>query len=292
MKKIFKSLVTAFLVAGMTTGTMFTSAVADDVAEKHVTVSVEKFTIGQGYVFEPVTVELKEGDKGMDVLKRAVGEENIIVTSSEWGSYISGFKDVDTGVVRLPNFFYQILSTDDFTGRNTEGVLSEFDYTTESGFMFFVNGVSAMEGIDSYVPQDGDVLSMCYTIYNYGADLGIDNSSWGGSASLIGDISRTELTKVIAQAKALGVDVTAEIDVISNLDSTQADIDEAVISANEKISALNQPEQPEQPTDTPTDETKPEVPSTDDKTPSTGVAVSFVIPAVLGLSVISAKKKK
>ncbi len=292
MKKIFKSLVTAFLVAGMTTGTMFTSAVADDVAEKHVTVSVEKFTIGQGYVFEPVTVELKEGDKGMDVLKRAVGEENIIVTSSEWGSYISGFKDVDTGVVRLPNFFYQILSTDDFTGRNTEGVLSEFDYTTESGFMFFVNGVSAMEGIDSYVPQDGDVLSMCYTIYNYGADLGIDNSSWGGSASLIGDISRTELTKVIAQAKALGVDVTAEIDVISNLDSTQADIDEAVISANEKISALSQPEQPEQPTDTPTDETKPEVPSTDDKTPSTGVAVSMVIPAVLGLSVISAKKKK
>lgn len=294
MKKIFKNLVTGSLVAGMTAMSMFTSAFADETDVKKVYLSVEKFTIGQGYVCEPVTVELNEGDKGLDVLKRAVGEENVIVTTSDWGSYISGFKDVDTGVVCLPNFFEGILSTDDFTGRNTEGQLSEFDYTSEAGFMFFVNGSSALEGIDSYTPQDGDVLTVSFTIYNYGADIGIDNSSWGGSASLIGNVNRAELTKAIALAKAEDVDVAEEIAVISNLDSTQADIDSAVESVNGKLAQDETPDDTETPIETPEvpSETPVETPSTDDKTPTTGVAVSLIAPTILGAVCVSLKKRK
>lgn len=307
MKKIFKSLVTGVLVAGMTAATMFTSAVADQTSEKSVTVSVEKFTIGQGYVCQPVTVELNEGDKGLDVLKRAVGDDKVIMTSSDWGSYISGFKDKDTGDVKLADIYSGVLSQDSLTKRASSDVLSEFDYTSEAGFMFFVNGQSAMEGIDSYTPQDGDVLRICFTIYNYGADIGIDNSSWGGSASLIGNISRESLTKAIAKANACSVDANDAISVISNLDSTQAQLDDAEKALLEKIEKAN--EKPDdnkdnnennenKDNDTKVDNSTSdkndnvEKPSNDDKTPSTGVAVSLVLPAVLGAGMIFTKKRK
>lgn len=303
MKKIFKSLVTGLVVAGMTATTMLASVSADEATKEYVTVSVEKFSIGQGYVFEPVTVELKDGDKGMDVLKRAVGEENIIVTSSDWGSYISGFKDTDSGEVKLAKIYDGLVSSESLTARTTEGALSELDYTSEAGFMFFVNGASAMEGIDSYTPKNGDVIQMCFTIYNYGADIGIDNSSWGGSVSLIGEVSRVNLTKAIAQANGENVDAKDAVAVISNLDSTQNDIDKACESLLKKIEDANakpdnDPEIKDDNTNTDVDNSvndkndAVETPSNEDKTPQTGLVVSLVSPCVLGACAVMCKKRK
>lgn len=280
MKKHFKKLLSVAVVTGLMT-TMTCMSVSAEEADGFVTVSVEKFSIGQGYVSQPKTVPFYEGDNGIDIVKRAVGEENVVVTDGGWGSYISGFVDSE-GEVVLPDCVAEVVDVATFTGRADEDVLSEFDYTSESGFIFFVNCESSSVGISDYVPCDGDVISLRFSVYNYGADVGCDNSSWGGSPSLIGEVDRCEATRLIAEINAVGnADISDEMAVICDLDSTQEEIDLACKSIEEKLnSAIKTPDEEIQKEDNEGD-----IPS------DTGFSVGMLLPAVIGVCAIVSKKK-
>lgn len=280
MKKHFKKLLAVAVATGLM-ATMTCMSVSAEEADGFVTVSVEKFSIGQGYVSQPETVPFYEGDNGIDIVKRAVGEENVVVTDGGWGSYISGFVDSE-GEIALPDCVAEVLDASTFTGRADADVLSEFDYTSESGFMFFINCDSASVGISDYVPCDGDVISLRFSVYGYGADIGCDNSSWGGSESLIGDVDRCEATKLIAEANAVGnVDISDEMAVICDLDSTQQEIDSACKSIEEKLNPAEE---------TP-DEEIPKEDNEDKKPSDTGFSVGMLLPAVIGACAIVSKKK-
>ncbi|MBQ8378505.1 MAG: hypothetical protein IJX42_05165 [Oscillospiraceae bacterium] len=280
MKKHFKKLLAVAVATGLM-ATMTCMSVSAEEADGVVTVSVEKFSIGQGYVSQPKTVPFYEGDNGIDIVKRAVGEENVVVTDGGWGSYISGFVD-NEGEIVLPDCVAEVLDASTFTGRADADVLSEFDYTSESGFMFFINCDSASVGISDYMPCDGDVISLRFSVYGYGADVGCDNSSWGGSESLIGDVDRCEATKLIAEVNAVGnVDISDEIAVICDLDSTQEEIDLACKNIEEKLNPAEE---------TP-DEEIPKEDNEDKKPSDTGFSVGMLLPAVIGACAIVSKKK-
>ncbi|NLZ46888.1 MAG: DUF4430 domain-containing protein [Clostridiales bacterium] len=282
--KIFSKIAALITAVGLTVGMCGTVAFADN-AEKtpdgYVTVSVEKFTIGQGYVSQPKTVGFYTGETGMDVLVRAVGKENIAITEGSWGNYISGFADKDTGSVNLSDSLKTVLKVEDLTDRTTTGYLSEFDYTTNAGFSFFVNNKSSMVGVDAYAPVDGDVIRMQFSIYESGADLGTD-SRWewegatGGSASIIPETNRDNLTVLIAKALAgtNKVDCQNAIAVISNLDSVQSELDASYSALEKAIEEDNKPVGDNKPINDkkPTETTKPA---------QTGLEVCLVLPIAI-----------
>ena len=127
------------------------------------------------------------------------------------------------------------------TGRNAEGYLSALDYTAESGWTYFVNDEYAQVGIGDYIPADGDVVVFSFTVYGYGADLGVDNSSWGGAAALKEATKKADLVKLCAEAsEAEGVDeyvFTGAMEVLAEYEATQEDIDNAVASLTDALDA-------------------------------------------------------
>ena len=152
-------------------------------------------TLGKGFNVEPVMVPFYEGESGLDVVERAA---DIKVEESEYGAYITGFADNDNELA-IPEQISAVIG-EELSGKTVEGYLSSMDYTAESGWSYFINGEYAMVGISDYVPADGDVLEFRFTLYGYGADLGIDNSSWGGAAALVEPVDASELIKLCASA--------------------------------------------------------------------------------------------
>ena len=171
-----------------------------------ITISVERFTIGQGYHVEPIHIAYKDGESGMDVLKRAIGKENFV----GYTGYLQAIKGADKGVnsVEVPSYITE-LSKDAPNTESTKayysqegkdyfdpGVLGEKTYHPQSGWMYSVNGVFSNYGMEEYVPKDGDVMRLQYTLYGLGMDL---KGKKEGSEEILANISdKTELTKVLA----------------------------------------------------------------------------------------------
>lgn len=82
-----------------------------------------------------VTVPIAEGDTVFDVLKYAAMKNNIAI------AYTSSYGDVYVSAI---------------------GGISEFDYGSESGWMYTVNGVSPAVGASSYTLSDGDKIEWFY----------------------------------------------------------------------------------------------------------------------------------
>lgn len=208
------------------------TAFAANEPQGYVTFYADKATIGQGLVCEPQLVPFYEGDKGIDIVKRAA---DVKAVDSEWGAYIEGFADTDTGA-EIPAEIAQVCP--EMFGRNTVGYLSAYDYTAESGWSWFLNGEYASVGISDYAPTDGDVVQYRFTVYGYGCDLGVDNSSWGGEAAIVEAVNTAELAKLVAVSDSTSPEYAAAIDILGKFGAAQAEIDAAytALSAGDKTS--------------------------------------------------------
>lgn len=192
----------------------------------------DKITIGQGFTVEPVKVPFYEGEKGIDVVNRAA---DVISEDTGYGAYITAFADADIETT-VPDAIAAVCP--DMTGRNTEGYLSAMDYTTESGWSYFVNDEYAQVGIGDYVPADGDVMRFAFTVYGYGADLGVDNSSWGGAAALDVAGKRAELIKTCADAAdgyTQNYTYVGAMEVLAQYEASQDEIDTAAEALRARI---------------------------------------------------------
>lgn len=197
------------------------SAFAEPAEKGTVYFAAVKSTIGQGVCVEPTAVPFYEGESGIDIVKRAA---EVTVQESEYGDYITAFKDEDNGAA-IPGEIKAVCP--DIAGRNAEGMLSALDYTPESGWSYFLNGEYAQVGISDYVPADGDVLEYRFTVYGYGSDLGQDNSSWGGAAALVPSVNAKELIKAAAAADKTLPEYKAAIEVLGKFGASQSELDSA-----------------------------------------------------------------
>lgn len=192
----------------------------------------DKITIGQGFAVEPVKVPFYEGEKGIDIVERAA---DVLTEDTGYGAYITAFADENTEC-NLPEAIAAVCP--ELTGKNTEGYLSALDYTAESGWSYFVNDEYAQVGIGDYVPADGDVMRFAFTVYGYGADLGVDNTSWGGAAALDVAVNRAELIKTCADAAdgyTRNYTYTGAMELLAQYEATQDEIDEACAALRARI---------------------------------------------------------
>lgn len=213
----------------------------------YVTVAVEKFTTGEGYILEPVEVPFYEGETGTALTERALGVEQINEGEGV-GAYIASIADPDGGKGTVPEVIRNAVEAAGGTlaeERLTPGWLASYDYASTSGWMYMVNNEVPSFGIGDYTPQDGDVLRWTFSIYAYGADLGIDTSymsEWGGAAAITPAADRDALTRLLATAKdARGEGVLAAYDaavaVISDVTAEQAKLDEAAAALQAALEA-------------------------------------------------------
>lgn len=179
-------------------------------AEKagNIIVSVEKFTIGQGYLIDPTITPFYKGEHFSDVLLRVLRENGYEanVKNSEMGFYLALIYNADNGKYEVPDC---IKSMPNMTTANGEGLkcptgneknkdapkLGEFSYMPSSGWLYSKNGEFPNYVMSDCEMSDGDVIRVQFTLYGYGADLGDSNESMKNALNLP---KREEITKRLA----------------------------------------------------------------------------------------------
>ncbi len=285
-----RRIVTAAAAAAVTLSAVTFSVSAEDGAAGYVYFMAEKTTIGQGFVVMPEKVPFYEGDSGIDIVRRAA---DVITEDTGYGDYITAFADEDLET-NIPDPIAEVCP--EMTGRNTEGYLSALDYTAESGWTYFINDEYATVGISDYTPEDGDVLCFSFTVYGYGADLGVDNSSWGGAAALKEAPQRSELIKLCAEAKdsdaVEGYAYVSAMESLAIYESTQEEIDNSVAVLSKALGAEDTSEAATEEATAENAATQ-EAASDDKGSPSTGVegaAVAFAVALLAGAGIVLSKK--
>ncbi len=235
MKKIAAILTAAGILSAM--GSPVYAADNSEAVAGHATVCIEKFTLGQGYILEPVSVPFYAEETGADLLERAYGKVNFN-DGKGVGTYVDNVNDPRDHVLAIPGFITDAaaaanIEIDDL--RETDGVLSSQDFCGMSGWIYFVNNEVPLFTLNEYIPEDGDVLRLAFTVYGYGSDMGVDTSymaEWGGTEPLCPTVNRDKLTAKMAEVGpeigVYGVYIRS-IKTASNLLSTQDEMDKALL---------------------------------------------------------------
>lgn len=222
---------------------------------KEVVLAIEKFTLGQGYVVEPMLVEMTENETVAEAVVDTLGEDNIKYTGSvDNGFYLSSLYDGDDSEANVPQFILDQCGS--VEGRSKSGWLGEFDYTFMAGWMYAVNSKFPNFGMSNCIPNDGDVIRLQFTVYGYGMDLG--GGYDGGdsfSGSYIDLANKDGLTKTIAKINSasnhdkllkntdLKIAYKEAYDVLENMESTQEEVDNinnTLIDLLEKINGSSE----------------------------------------------------
>ncbi|RDY22805.1 DUF4430 domain-containing protein [Romboutsia maritimum] len=220
--RFIKSIVSLVVSVSMFLGSIpmaFAQETKDEKVPKgYVTIDIEKFTLGQGYIKEPVKVPFYEGDSVAHLVTRLLGEGNYTNTGSvgdtsgntATGFYLASVKDNFNGneKTEIPEYILHEIKK---TGQEVEyertnpGFLGEFDYTNMSGWMYCVNSWFPNYGCSVYKPKDGDVIRWQFTTFGYGSDIGggmikpdgTDADNFQGA--FIPIAKKDDLTKAVAE---------------------------------------------------------------------------------------------
>lgn len=114
------------------------------------------------------------------------GYEPVYDGSVNFGFYLRKLKRADTfGGGEIPDELTELLSRDGIklTSPSSRDKLGDYDFTTGSGWMFAVNGRFPGKGLSEFYLNDGDELSLRYTLA-YGKDIGGYVTPGGGYGSL------------------------------------------------------------------------------------------------------------
>lgn len=207
-----------------------------------ITLTIERFTIGQGYFVEPIKVPFEAGDNGATLLKKVIGAENFVGEDS----YLEAINGADLGLdqVKIPDYIAKISENKVTTetakeyGNDTNGpeALGEFDYSNYSGWMYFVNNKAPNVGITSYQPKDGDVVRFQFTVYGYGTDL--SGMTWGSTKPVVEISNKDRLTSVMAEVNELKARTVNDSDMKATYDQAVKAIS-AMITPQNEIDSLS-----------------------------------------------------
>ncbi len=217
-----------------------------------VCVSMEKFTLGQGYIIEPTLVKVPKYTRASQVITDLIEAKYPDIARPyrntgdvENSFYLSYVYDTDTDV-HVPAYILSKLGgTLDTRGSNT--LLGEFDYSSMSGWMYSVDGSFPGMGASSWPLSNREVMRWQFTLYGYGADLDADNGRWAqGSIKDLAD--KDALTWRVAEINGglngkytksalLAVGSNQEkydkaMQVLTKIDSTQNEVDNALAALN------------------------------------------------------------
>ncbi len=288
-----RNIVSAIAAAAVAFSAVSFSVSAEEEPAGYIYFMADKTTIGQGFTVEPEKVPFYEGETGLEVVERAA---DVLTEDTGYGAYITAFADTDIET-EVPEAIKAVVP--EMTGRNAEGYLSALDYTAESGWTYFVNDEYAQVGIGDYVPADGDVVVFSFTVYGYGADLGVDNSSWGGAAALKEATKKAELVKLCAEAAEADIDpivYATAMEPLAQYEADQINIDNAADALTAALNSTAEAAATEDTADSTAEVSDDASAGTDTEkgSPSTGVegaAVAFAVVLLAGAGIALSKKK-
>ena len=170
-------------------------------ATNEAVISVEKGTLGQGYIIEPTAVTLQSGDTVKTVTERVLEANSrsaLTTMNSTYGYYLQGISDPNRGAISIPAFVQQMITAKNLSV-NVEDIknaqyLNKFDYTPQSGWMYCVNNVYPEVGAASTKVSSGDVIRWQFTLVGQGQDLKEGDPSISASEKL----NRDNLYKTMA----------------------------------------------------------------------------------------------
>lgn len=217
-----------------------------------VTMDIELFTIGQGFLVEPVQFDFKEDENVAQLMTRFLETNKFKygnTGTTENNFYLSYIENIDKGYVHVPAYITEMSNgevTDESCmewGSNYDNKgLGEFSYHQNGGWYYSQNGEYPNVGMSGRKPNDGDVIRLQFTLYGIGMDLtGIEH---GTGEQVIEMCKRDALVKVMAEANADSAlkndpDVKAAYDnakeLVQNAVELQENIDAAYSALYEAI---------------------------------------------------------
>lgn len=123
-------------------------------------------------------VDLGRSDSLVDVLKQGFEEQGYTLVFQ--GDYLARIEGINAGSAAIPDTLLEMITIDGFTpgGPSSSGALQDHDFTPISGWMYSVNGSTPQRSIGSYHVQDGDVITLYFSVAG-GKDLGQSSSGQG-----------------------------------------------------------------------------------------------------------------
>ncbi|MEW9079162.1 DUF4430 domain-containing protein [Terrisporobacter glycolicus] len=258
------SVLMAFILTFVMCFSMPQNAEASSTPKGYVTVSMEKFTLGFGYIIEPVRVPIYEGDTGAKIITRlidenlgkgsykhtgSIGDQSGVVGQS---FYLASVRDRDKREAKIPKYILDVC--DEPYGRDEKDWLGEFDYTFMSGWMYAVNNWFPNYGSGQYKLKDGDVMRWQYTVWGYGADLGSTFMSGdSGTDALVKAANKDDLTtavakinssdekKYILEDKDVKLAYNNAYKVLQNMESKQDKVDATLDNLNKALGNVELP---------------------------------------------------
>ena len=160
-----------------------------------VTFSVSTIMLGWHYLLDPILVPVNEGDTVAVVTDRALTMANVGFSYSgtiEEGFYLSAVECYDT-TPDVPEYLMHEMvdvypawaeenlgfAYGEWTGSYTDdNMLSAYEYSTFSGWMYTVNNADPGVGADTCEVTIGSSIMWYFTIYGWGMDYGVSDG-WG-----------------------------------------------------------------------------------------------------------------
>ena len=195
-----------------------------------VIVDIEKFTLGQGFIMEPVVMKWEEGDTAADVTIRAAEQAGIELKygDTDMGFYLSAIRDNETAAANIPQYLKDAAEENGFTigERANADWLSQFDYTTDSGWMIWVNHVEISRSAGAWDVKPGDVIRWQFTVCGLGKDLG--SGTYGTPFVTVGEKDAlVHAMAVASKHQKAGKAYENAVKVMENMASTQSEINSA-----------------------------------------------------------------
>ncbi|MBR2780438.1 MAG: DUF4430 domain-containing protein, partial [Eubacteriaceae bacterium] len=215
-------------------------AAVEKVGSITVAVTVETFTVNGEYIIEPILVEADSYEKASVVITELlkatypdIAEPYRIGGTVQNNFYLRGVWDPDFGPDPEKGYV-----------QNYAGYLSEFDCGEQSGWMYCVNGTFPGVGASGWTLKNGDVMRWQYSCSGLGADIGNNNSTWGGSSGA----SVADKDELIWRVAEINEDREAFFDeaegneeaydnameVLKKIDATQQEVDDALTALGGK----------------------------------------------------------
>lgn len=266
VKKAMAIMIAVTVTAGMVTMNLSEAKASNE--KSTVTISVEKFTIGQGYVVEPTVVEIEDGDTTSSVLTRILDENGYTYTTqSTWGFYLESIDYADTGIVNIPaeisamesyrssyesggeiiEYGYDAPSNENNDGNVLEkSALGQYSYNGMAGWLITLNGAATPSSSEPV--KDGDVIRWQFSVYAWGGDIGLAGNEEYTGITTLQVANKEELTKAVANVNSnkdkllKNANVKNAYDranaILTKLLASQDEVDNALSKLNEAIAEV------------------------------------------------------
>lgn len=178
---------------------------AESTPKGQIVFSVEKSTIGQGFIIEPQYVDFYDGDTLASITLRQLtkaGRRYNYDGRLQHGFYLSEISDPGRGTVKIPDYIQDIIKKNKlklYQKDYTPEYLGEKDYCPQSGWVYDYNGVQPNTSACDIVPRNGAVLQWKFTVVTLGKDVNGDMEYLNSNGKAVPD--RVKLNKLLAEVR-------------------------------------------------------------------------------------------